>query len=212
MLESTVEVVNTTLALCWWEEGLHLHGDKIQDKKIWEKTTAFKRHKGYLSCLFVCLGPSGQYCTDHQSQSSEWPSDAQNLLLVLTFLSHIRGWPEMRTDRPSCLLKVRGSYVYRGFALRYCWPFQADCCRAHRSLCVKNRPVWLKGNNPQKKVQAILWKGKPFTDRAQRYPNASGKESCYNFWVLMKLFRGSDWLTTSVYYCIIVVFLFAILV
>lgn len=56
MLESNVEEVNTTLALCWWEEELHLHGEKIQDKKIWEKITAFKKHKGYLS-FFVCLGP-----------------------------------------------------------------------------------------------------------------------------------------------------------
>lgn len=39
-----------------------------------------------------------------------------------------------------------------GFALRYWWPFKADCCRAHRSFCIKNRPVWLIGNNPQKKV------------------------------------------------------------
>lgn len=71
MLGSAVEEVNTTLALCCWEEGLHLHGDKIQDKKIWEKITAFKKHKGYLSFLFVCLGPSGQCCADHQSQGSD---------------------------------------------------------------------------------------------------------------------------------------------
>lgn len=34
LLKGTVEEVNTTLALCWWEEGLRLHGEKTQEKKI----------------------------------------------------------------------------------------------------------------------------------------------------------------------------------
>lgn len=39
-----------------------------------------------------------------------------------------------------------------GFALRYCWSFKADCCRARQSFSIKNRPAWLIGSNPQKKV------------------------------------------------------------
>lgn len=117
-----------------WEES----GRESMRKELFSQGTK-NRCPCFVWDLKVCIVQTAALWAQTPTQ---WCTKSFYLISVFVPCNCLT-WKWGLTGFPACW-RSEDLMVTEGFALRYGWPFKADCCRAHWSSCVKSRPVWLR--------------------------------------------------------------------